>query len=227
MPAAVWIRLRPPSHPTRWSSRSDLPSDYLVGPLDVDAGVVLREPGHLAAGVNRHPQLVDPVGQDALDVVLPQPEPVVVADGEVADVQRDPGEARNLSHLPPREEAIGDSTLIEHLDRACVQTTGARADELLAGAPLDNGDVDPRLRQLARQHQPRRTARGDLHRMLGHRHAPVGIMPVATGASHPSAAATTTSNGAARRTTGSTSPRDPLVDNTTRMSLLPSPSDLA
>jgi hypothetical protein len=33
-----------------------------------------------------------------------------------------------------------------------VQATGARADELRARAPLDNGDVD------ARQHQPRRTA---------------------------------------------------------------------
>ena len=37
--------------------------------------------------------------------------------------------------------------------------------ELLAGAPLDNGNVDPRQRQLARQHQPRRTSSGDHHRM--------------------------------------------------------------
>ena len=37
------------------------------------------------------------------------------------------------------------------------------------GAPLDDGDVDARQRQLARQHQPRRTASGDHHRMLGHR----------------------------------------------------------
>ena len=53
-----------------------------------------------------------------------------------------------------------------------VQAAGARAGEVLAGAPLDDGDVDPRQRQLARQHQPRRTASGDHHRMLGHRHAP-------------------------------------------------------
>ena len=51
-----------------------------------------------------------------------------------------------------------------------VQAACARAGEVLAGAPLDDGDVDARQRQLARQHQPRRTASGDHHRMLGHRH---------------------------------------------------------
>ncbi len=69
---------------------------------------------------------------------------------------------------PCDEEPIGDAALIEHLDGACVQTARARADEVLAGAPLDNGDVDPRQRQLARQHQPRRAAAGDHHRMFGH-----------------------------------------------------------
>src|SRR5215210_8452407 len=65
-----------------------------VGQLDVDAGVVLREAGHLTAVVDRHPQLVDPAGQYAIDVVLPQPEPVGVPGGKVADVQRGPGECR-------------------------------------------------------------------------------------------------------------------------------------
>ena len=73
------------------------------------------------------------------------------------------GERGDLRHLPLREEPVGDPTLIEHLDGARVQTAGARADELLAGAPLDDGDVDPRQRQLARQHQPRRTPSGDHH----------------------------------------------------------------
>ena len=61
------------------------------------------------------------------------------------------------------------TALIEDLDRACVQTTGARAGELLAGAPLDDGDVDLRQGQLARQHQPRRAASRDHHRMFSHR----------------------------------------------------------
>ena len=69
----------------------------------------------------------------------------------------------DLRHLSLREEPIGDSALIEDLDGACVQATRARADELLARAPLDNGDVDARQRQLARQHQPGRTAPGDHH----------------------------------------------------------------
>jgi hypothetical protein len=56
--------------------------------------------------------------------------------------------------------------------------------------------------------------------MLGHRHTPVGITPVATSASHPSTAAD--SGGAHTRTasptTGSTPPRDPYADNNTRIS---------
>src|ERR687886_2178205 len=59
----------------------------------------------------------------------------------------------------------------------------ARADEVLAGAPLDNSHIDARERQLAGQHQAGRTSAGDHHGMLGHRDAPVGSTPVATGAS--------------------------------------------
>jgi hypothetical protein len=63
------------------------PQRLAVGQLDIDAGVALREASHLASAMDRHVQLADPAGQDALDVVLPQPEPVVVAGGKVADVQ--------------------------------------------------------------------------------------------------------------------------------------------
>jgi hypothetical protein len=49
-----------------------------------------------------------------------------------------------------------------------MQTARARTSEFLAGAPLDNGSVDPRQRQLASLHQPRRAAAGYHHRMLGH-----------------------------------------------------------
>ena len=89
-------RLRPPSHPTRYSARSDSPSDSSTStPV-----VVLREAGHLASAIDRHRQLADPVGEDALDVVLPQPEPVGVPGGEVADVQRDPANAATCATCP-------------------------------------------------------------------------------------------------------------------------------
>ena len=68
--------------------------------------------------MDRHRQLADPAGEDALDVVLPQPEPVGVPGGKVADVQTDRGEPRDLGHLPLREEPIGDAALIEDLDGA-------------------------------------------------------------------------------------------------------------
>ena len=85
-------------------------------------------------------------------------------------------ERRDLSHLPLGEEPISDPTLIEHLDRARVKTAGPRAGEHMVGAPLDDRDVDPRQRQLSRQHHPRRTASGDHHRMLAHGHTPVGYV---------------------------------------------------
>src|SRR4051812_6511093 len=49
-----------------------------------------------------------------------------------------------------------------------MQTACARPGEVLAFAPLDDGDVNPRKRQLGRQHQPRRTTSSDNHRMLFH-----------------------------------------------------------
>jgi hypothetical protein len=77
-------------------------------------------PGELDAGgfPDQTASSVAP-GQDALDVALPQREPVVVPRGKVADVQRDPGEPRDLGHLSLREDPIGDSALIENLDGAC------------------------------------------------------------------------------------------------------------
>ncbi len=148
------------------------PQRLAVGQRDVDAGVVLRETGDLNAVVDRDPQLADPAGQDALDVVLPQPEHVVVPGREVAD-ERGPGEHRDLVFLSLRDEPIGDSTLIENLDGAREQTACALAGQVLVGAPLDNNDVDLRQRQLARQHQPRRTSSDDYHRMFGHRQTPI------------------------------------------------------
>ncbi len=94
------------------------PQRPAVTDRDVDAGVVLCEARHLNAAIDRHRQFPDPPGEDALDMVLPQPEPVVVPGGKVADVQTDRGEARDLGHLSLRQEPIGNSALIEDLDGA-------------------------------------------------------------------------------------------------------------
>ena len=102
MPARLRIRLRPPSHPPRYFARSD----------------VLGKVRHLTSAIDRDPQLVDPGGEDAFDMALPQREPVVVAGWKVADVQTVQREAGDLHHLPLRKESLGDATLIEHLDRA-------------------------------------------------------------------------------------------------------------
>src|SRR6187431_280567 len=91
-----------------------------------------------------------------------------MASRKVADVERDHREARDLHDLALRKEALRDATLIEHLDGARMQTAGARAGDILALAPLDDGNVDARQRQLGREHQPRRTSSSDDYCMLGH-----------------------------------------------------------
>ena len=108
-------------------------------------------------------------------------------------------ERRGLSHLTLREEPISDPTLIEHLDRARVKTTGPRAEEHVIGTPLEDRDIDLRQRQLSRQHHPRRTASGDHHRMLA----------------HTPTSASSVRNCTASPIIGSTSPRDLHVVNNT------------
>ena len=149
------------------------PEQRVAGHLDIDAGVVLSEAHDLAATKDRNTELIDPAGQDGLEVALPQRKSEVVAGGEVADVQRDAGEALDLHRLTHREEPVYDATLIEHLDGAGVQTSGSRSVDMLTGTSFDDDDVAPRQRQLARQHQPRRTASSDHHRMFGHRRSPL------------------------------------------------------
>src|SRR5207244_930720 len=106
--------------------------------------------------------------------------------------------------------------------------------EVLAGAPLDDGNVDARQRQLARQHQPCRTSSGDHHRTLGHRHTSIGTSGTPTrasssarsGGAHTRTSAPRVRNCTASPAIGLRSPRDPYVDNT-RISQLPFPPVLA
>ena len=129
MPAALRTRLRPPSHPTRYSR----PQRLAVGQLDVDAGVVLREARHLASAMDRHRQLVDPAGQDALDVVLPQPEPVGVPGGEVADVQA--GRRRTPRPAPPApRRGTGRRSRAGRAPRSCARAGRRRASRRAPGS---------------------------------------------------------------------------------------------
>jgi hypothetical protein len=132
-----------------------------VGERQVDAGLVLREARHLQVSIDRHSELFDPAGQDALDMALPQCEPVSVPGGKVADVERGPGEAGELGDLAFAQETIRDAALVENLDAARVQAAGARADQFLIGAPFDHCDVDMRERELRGQHQAGRATAGD------------------------------------------------------------------
>jgi hypothetical protein len=80
-------------------------------------------------------------------------------------------------YLPRREEPFRDATLIEHLDGAGVKPASSRSVDILTGASFDDDDLDPRQRQLARQHQPGRPASCDHHRMSGHRRSLANAAP--------------------------------------------------
>jgi hypothetical protein len=97
------------------------PKGRVVGQLDIDAGIVLDEAHHLAATEDRHPELVGPAGQDALEVGLPEREKVVVAAREVADVQGDLPVAHMRMSASCYDEPVSDAALIQHLDGARVQ----------------------------------------------------------------------------------------------------------
>jgi len=56
-------------------------------------------------------------------MALPQRKHIVVARGEVADVQLGPGVAQRRDDVSRGEEPLRDATLIEHLDGARVQPT--------------------------------------------------------------------------------------------------------
>src|SRR5271165_2347018 len=80
-----------------------------VGQLYLDAVVVLFETRHLESAIDLHAKLIDPGGQNPLDIFLPQSQRVVVTGRKVADVQGNPRERRSLSHLSRRQEPIGDA----------------------------------------------------------------------------------------------------------------------
>src|SRR5262249_41157398 len=134
---------------------------------DVDAGVVLCEASDLNAAIDGHREFPDPPGEDPLDMVLLESEPVRMPGRKVADVEPGPRECGNLRLLPLSEEGFGNPPLIKDSDGARVQTACARASQVLARAPFNNGNVDTRQRQLRCQHQPRR-ARTDNHNVLVH-----------------------------------------------------------
>ena len=92
------------------------PQRLTIAELDVDAGLVLREARHLVAVGDGHRQFVDPAGEYALDLVLPQREAVIVPGGKVADIQCIPREPSDLRLPPLREEPVSNSALIEDLD---------------------------------------------------------------------------------------------------------------
>src|SRR5207302_9906580 len=76
------------------------PQGRAVGQLHVDAGTVLRETCHVTFAMDWYLQLGDPAGQDALEVLLAQRQPVGVPGWKVADVQAGAGESSDLRRLP-------------------------------------------------------------------------------------------------------------------------------
>ena len=163
MPADFRTALRPPSQPTTYCA----PMSLVSGERDGDAGGVLGDTGHLASAVDRHTELIDPVGEDALDVVLPQGKPVRMPGGKVTDVQANLAESGDLGGVALGQEALRDAPLVEHLDGAGVQAPSTRTGEAPVDPAFDDCDVHPRQSQLAGQRHAGRTPADDHHVMVG------------------------------------------------------------
>ncbi len=148
------------------------PQGRAIGQCDGDAHVVLRETRQVPAAIDTHGQFVDPPGENALDVLLSQRQPVVVPGRKIADVEARHRESRDLGDLSCREEAVDDSALVQDLERACAQAASTRTGKLLVGAAFDHGHVDASQGQLARQHQARRTCPGNHDGVFFHRRLP-------------------------------------------------------
>ena len=74
----------------------------MAGQMHVDTGAVLCDTRHLMLAIDRHPQLIHPIGQDPLNMALPQRKSVGMSGWKIADVQPYLREARDLSHLAKR-----------------------------------------------------------------------------------------------------------------------------
>lgn len=139
------------------------PPQVALRKVDVDAGVVLGEAGDLEPAVDRHPELLDPAAQDPLDVALRQRQRVRMTRGEAGDLERGAGEAQRLNGPSLDEEPVGDTALVEDLDRSRVKPSGTSANQVQSRTPLQHHDINPRQRQLARQHQTSRPAADNRH----------------------------------------------------------------
>ena len=134
-----------------------------VGKVNVDTIVVLRQARHLAPIPGHHADLARPRTQDALGVFLRQRQAIGMTRGEVAEVELDAREGGRLHRLSLVEKALGDPTLIQHLDRACVQPARPRTGtlDLRARSPLQHDCLDPGECELGRQHHPGRPTSDD------------------------------------------------------------------
>lgn len=92
---------------------------------DIDAGAVLRETRYCASAIDGDRQLADPRGEDALDVVPPQREPVVVLCAKSLFSKRSRRNPRS-GHLALHEEPIRDcgAPIILRMDAAAMHAAG-------------------------------------------------------------------------------------------------------
>ncbi len=128
--------------------------------------LLLLKAAHRGGVKDANAQLGDPRRHDPLDLPLPDPERVGMPRWEIAHLEHGRAEARGLRDLSLREEALGDTALIEHLDRACVQAARPGVPEHMVGTPLEDHQIDPCERELGGEHHPRRARPHDRHRVL-------------------------------------------------------------
>ncbi len=81
---------------------------------------------------------------------------------EPVEVQPEPGEVGHRRQFADRQEAVQDSTLVQHFQGAGVHPAGPRLPRPFR-EPFDHQHIDARKPQLAREHQARGPGARDHH----------------------------------------------------------------
>ena len=137
-----------------------------------------------------------------------------MARGQGAQIERGAAERGRMDLLTLGEKPVGDSALVQQLDRASVEPATPRAGEDVGLALLENHDIDPCQPQLAGQHHPRRPAADDnhiVHLNLALRHRTGSMRQVRGLAASPPCRGTLEMRGLIRRGLVPGPPADPLV----------------
>ena len=133
---------------------------------------VLRKPDKLDAALDRHPLPLDRLAEDAFGLRLRDEQEVVVAAVHLREIETEHSpaaaiDAPGTSGVAEPDQFLGQSALLQQLQRSCLHSDGA-GGRRRCGLLVDDAGRDAEAGQFQRGSQPGRPGADDQHRI---RHA--------------------------------------------------------